>query len=230
VMRRALNLGLVLLVLAVASPLRAAVYDWGNACTAPPVYGRIDVRDPSIVYNHWDEAGNYPPFLCSGYDDTVYAFAPCNFPPVVNQSAADCTAANKPPSCPSSGGTNGYTHIDLLQFGVPPVAKEIFVDGFASVSDWQGTIYVWFRAPGATTWDLTPITDSGHEDSIGAIPVPVAPLPASEVNPAIEMVINGQVVHEQAGDPAIDLAWGVNNPSSPTTEFALNLILAGYCQ
>jgi hypothetical protein len=198
-MRHALaTLGLML-ALAVASPLQAAVYDWSNTCTIKH-YNRDDVRNPTIIFNNT----NLPTGHCKGYDNTEYAFTPCNFAP--QPGPAICSDGEGP--TPFCAGT--WTPITLSQFGIPITAKEILVTlntGFKGPDMWGNVEYVWFRA-GGSTWAMSPIYDGGYwgDDSV---PVPVG-------------LVNGV--------PTIEAAWGINGTMAAGDDAWLNAILSGWCE
>lgn len=139
---RALVIASMLLV----SPAHAAVFDWSNSC-ATWHFNPNNVRDPTAVFNNTGIT-NYGE--CPGYDNTQYAFKPCNFAPSVAASP-----------------NQTWTDIPLGQFGLPVTAKEVILTGNSAISgpnQWTGAIEVWFRKPGST-WALSPIIDGGYKSS-----------------------------------------------------------------
>ncbi|WP_338832058.1 hypothetical protein [Bradyrhizobium sp. 27S5] len=197
-----------------AQPANAAVYaNWSEACSWH--FARGSVRDPTIIYNHYNDGGTYG--ACPGYDDTQYAFSPCNFAP--NTTPAMCSNGTGP----THACAGAWTQIPLDQFlrdpatGKVPFPKEVRLTGSAGSSDWTGTIYSSFRRPGAS-WALSPITNSVHSDSL-SVDVPVGQLRDPAGNPVFDK--NGQPI------PAIEAAWGVNGVQGSAW---LNLILSEYCE
>ncbi|MES5482289.1 hypothetical protein QMZ05_05980 [Bradyrhizobium sp. INPA03-11B] len=186
------------------TPAFAAQYDWSNMCSTWH-FNPQNVRDPTIVFNN-TSLPNYG--VCPGYDNTPYAFTPCNFAP--NTTPAMCSNGTGPTDACASV----WTQIPLAQFGVPATAKEVLLTGNASIAgpnQWTGTIYAWFRKPGST-WALSPIFDGGYRSSL-TVHAPVG-------------LVNGL--------PMIEMAWrgeGLTLAPAPNYDTAtLNLILSGWCE
>ncbi len=112
---------LIALSCMLASPVQAAVHDWANTCTI--WHSNPDNRrDPTFV---WDTSQN-PVGQCPGYDNTIYAFKPCN------------------------NAVGGWNTVPLAQFGVSRHAREIRVTGRVEPFTNGAGMYLYIRAPGST--------------------------------------------------------------------------------